>query len=234
MLEIRNLNVKYGDIQVLWDVNLWIRENSFVGLLGANGAGKSTLARTIVGLLPAVSGEILFEGENILGLSTTELVKRGIVLTPDERNVFPSMTVRENLMLGGYTVKDKKLRMDMLDYVMELYPILKKRLAQTAGSLSGGEQQMLAIGKALISKPKLLILDEPSSGLAPVIIDKMFSALRLIADNGITVLLIEQNVMRTLEIGDYAFFIENGRMVKEGKSKDLMQHDDIKKMYLGI
>ena len=235
LLTVSNLNAGYGGIQVLWDTDLEIPDKSIVSVIGANGAGKSTMVRAISGLIPIMSGNIQFKGEDITNVPAYERVKKRLVLIPDERGLFPDMSVYENLIMGGYSVDDKSKIQDAIDFNYELYPILKKRASQNAGSLSGGEQQMLAMAKALVAQPDLLILDEPSSGLAPIIIDQMFDALVTIREKrNITILLVEQNVRRSLNICDYCYVLENGRVGMHGYADDLKNDESVKEMYLGI
>ena len=234
ILEVKDLNAGYGSIQVLWDINLKVPEGSIVSMIGANGAGKSTMVRALSGLLAVKSGTVTFKGQDITEKPAHERVLDRLVLVPDERGLFPSMTVLENLIMSGYTVKEKEKIQQAIEWGYELFPVLKKRKHQAAGSLSGGEQQMLAMAKALVCQPELLILDEPSSGLAPIIIDRMFEVLKEICAKGIPILLVEQNVRRSLNISDYCYVLENGRMAMEGASKDLSSDERIRELYLGM
>jgi len=234
ILRVSGLNAGYRGIQVLWDIDIVVPKNSIVSMIGANGAGKSTMVKAICGLLSVMSGKVEFNGEDITGLMPYERVAKRMILVPDERGLFPEMTVYENLIMGGYTVRDKDKVRKAIDWGCEMFPVLKKRSGQNAGCLSGGEQQMLAIAKALVSQPELLILDEPSSGLAPIIIDKMFEVLSDIRDKGITILLVEQNVRRSLNISDYCYALENGRIRIQGESASLRSNDDIRALYLGM
>ena len=235
MLQISNLNVYYGKSIALRDVTLDVGEKEVVSLLGANGAGKSTTLRTISGLLTPRSGEITFLGEKISGFPPHKIVKKGISHCPEGRRIFPEMDVYENLvMMGAYLRSDKKEVMDSLESIYVLFPKLKERRHQKGGTLSGGEQQMLAIGRALMSKPKLLLLDEPSLGLAPSAVQDLARRIREIHESGVTVLLVEQNARMALGISDRAYVLEVGKITLSGKAKDLIQIDQVRKAYLGI
>ncbi len=233
MLGIKNLDVKYGDVQVLWDVSLRVDENEFVAIIGANGAGKSTLLKTIAGLIGPSDGEILFLGEKLNGLPPHRIVRRGVSLIPERRELFGNLTVYENLLMGGYTVSKNEIE-DRAEWIYNYFPILRERRNQLARTLSGGEQQMLAIARGLMSKPKLLMLDEPSLGLAPKISSELFRLIEKLNSEGITILLVEQNVKKTLKIATRAYVLENGRMIMEGESEDLLRNENIRKAYLGI
>lgn len=231
MLEIRNLNVHYGGISAVKGINLDVPEKSIVTLIGANGAGKSTTLRSIVGLVRASQGEIYFLGENITGIETTEIVAKGITLVPEGRRVFDNLTVLENLKIGAYLQKegiDENIRM-----VYDLFPRLRERSWQFAGTLSGGEQQMLAVGRALMSKPKLIMMDEPSLGLAPLIVNGIFDIIKEINKQGTTILLIEQNANKALKIADVGYVLETGTITIEGPGKELLMDQRIKDAYLG-
>lgn len=234
MLEVKNLSVSYGDVPVLRQFSFSVKEKSVVTLVGANAAGKTTTIKTISGLLPATSGEILFEGERVDQLPAHKRVERGMIQVPEGRKVFPYMSIYENLLIGAYTKNARKQMKTSLEYVYSLFPILEERQNQLAGTLSGGQQQMLAIGRGLMSLPRILMLDEPSLGLAPIIVSQMFSILKEINDQGTTVLLVEQNVYQSLRMSDYAFVIENGELVKEGEAKSLSEDPEIIKAYIGI
>jgi branched-chain amino acid transport system ATP-binding protein len=235
MLRISNLHVYYGKSIALRDVTIEVQEKEIVSLLGANGAGKSTTLRTISGLLVPRLGDILFLGEKISGLAPNKIVKRGISHCPEGRRIFPDLNVYENLvMMGAYLRSDKKEVSESLDGVYALFPKLKERRNQRGGTLSGGEQQMLAIGRALMSKPKLLLLDEPSLGLAPSAVQDLAKRIREIHELGVTVLLVEQNAHMALGISDRAYVLEVGKITLSGKAKDLIQLDQVKKAYLGI
>ncbi|MBQ7581201.1 MAG: ABC transporter ATP-binding protein [Lachnospiraceae bacterium] len=231
MLQIKSLNVRFGGIQAVNDISMDVREGKIVTLIGANGAGKSTILRSVSGIVKPEHGEILFEGENILGLSPDAIVARGITLVPEGRRVFPNLTVLENLKMGAYLRKDNYD--EDLVYVYRLFPRLKERHWQSAGTLSGGEQQMLAVGRALMSKPKLIMMDEPSLGLAPLVVRDIFSIIRTINENGITVLLIEQNANMALKTCHYGYVIETGNIIMEGEGEKLLSDERVKEAYLG-
>lgn len=234
MLQIKELNTYYGSIHALKDVSLNVESGEIVSLIGSNGAGKTTLVNTISGLLKPKKGEILFEGKNIERLEAYKILRLGISLSPEGREVFPDLTVNENLMLGAFTIKDKKQIKESFEEVFELFPRLKEREKSFAGNLSGGEQQMLAIGRALMCKPKLLLLDEPSLGLAPNIVDLIFDLILKIAKTGITIMLIEQNAYMALNVSDRAYVLENGKISMQGNAKDIINNKDIRKVYLGL
>jgi branched-chain amino acid transport system ATP-binding protein len=234
MLEVKNICAGYGGIQVLWDVSLEVKDRELVALVGANGAGKSTLLKTIAGLLRQASGQIAFETRRIEGLAAHAVVARGIALVPEGRRVFPYMTVRENLEMGAYTVKDPETVERNLDWVFELFPKLKERQKQLAGTFSGGEQQMLVIGRALMSKPRFLMLDEPSLGLQPTIVTNVFESLKVLHGQGVTILLVEQNVRKSLEIAQRAYVLEHGRIVMAGDSRSLLADEGVRRAYMGI
>jgi branched-chain amino acid transport system ATP-binding protein len=235
MLQISHLDVYYGKARALKDVTIDIQDKEIVALLGANGAGKSTTLRTISGLLVPRTGEILFLGEKISGLAPNKIVKRGISHCPEGRRIFPDLSVYENLvMMGAYLRSDKKGVGKSLEEVYALFPKLRERRSQRGGTLSGGEQQMLAIGRALMSKPKLLLLDEPSLGLAPSAVQDLAKRIREIHELGVTVLLVEQNARMALGISDRAYILEVGKIALAGRSKNLIQVDEVKKAYLGM
>lgn len=233
MLEIRNIDVHYGVIHVLKGISFTVNDGEIVTLIGANGAGKTTTLRTISGLKKPTSGTILLDGEDITATSTQERVKRGISHAPEGRRIFPDMTVLENLELGAYLRKDKEGIAKDLKMVYERFPILSDRKKQLAGTLSGGEQQMLAIGRALMSRPKILFLDEPSMGLAPFLVQEIFNIIKDINKAGTTILLVEQNASMALQIAHRAYVLETGSIVLSGTGSELMQSDEIKKAYLG-
>ena len=233
MLTIKDLHVHYGGIHALTGVSMEIPENKIVTLIGANGAGKSSTLKSIMGLAKASNGSIKFNGEELTGKPTTQIVTKGIVLVPEGRRIFPNMTVEENLFLGAYTRKDKAGIAKDMTWVYELFPRLKERIWQKGGTLSGGEQQMLAVARGLMTKPKLMMMDEPSLGLAPLIIKDIFSIIKEINKNGVTILLIEQNAKAALEVADYGYVLETGGIVLEGPGKELLSNDDVKKAYLG-
>jgi len=235
MLKISNLYVAYGGIQALQGISLEVPEGKIVALLGANGAGKSTTLRTIMGIVKPAHGEIEFEGESLLGLKSFQVVMKGIALVPEGRRVFSNLTVKENLVLGAYTRKEKQEIQADIEEVYDLFPRLKERTKQSAGTLSGGEQQMLALGRALMSKPPLLMIDEPSLGLAPVLSQDVLSKLtELNQKQNQTVLLIEQNARAALSIADYAYILETGQIKLEGPAAELATNDGVRRTYLGI
>ena len=234
MLEVSNIETFYGKIQVLWGVSLKIEEAEIVALVGGNGAGKTTLLNTICGLLRPASGSVAFRGKRIDGLKPHAIVELGMSHIPEGRRLFPDMSVRENLEMGAYTKRVWKDKQETFNKVYELFPILKSRQGQIAGTLSGGEQQMVAMGRGLMSRPRLCFIDEPSSGLAPLMVEEIFSIIQGLRDQGIAILLIEQNVQQTLEIADRAYVLENGRITLEGESKQLLQEELIRKAYLGL
>lgn len=231
ILEIKDLSVSYGGIEAIKNISLDVEAGSIVTLIGSNGAGKSSTLRSIAGIVKAKSGEVLFEGENILGLSPDQIVKRGVTLVPEGRRVFPNLTVAENLHVGAYLRKDD-IKPD-IEYVYELFPRLKERSWQFAGTLSGGEQQMLAVGRALMARPKLIMMDEPSLGLAPLIVQGIFDIIRTINKAGITVLLIEQNANMALKVADYAYVMQTGEITLSGTGAELLENEEVKEAYLG-
>ncbi len=231
MLKIENLIVNYGGIEAVKGISLEVPDGSIITLVGANGAGKSTTLRSIVGLVKARSGSITLDGEELLGQDTTEIVSKGITLVPEGRHVFPDMTVLENLKIGAYLRKDKLS--DDIERVYNLFPRLKERSWQAAGTLSGGEQQMLAVGRALMSKPKIIMMDEPSLGLAPIIVQGIFDIIQQINKEGTTVLLIEQNANMALKVADYGYVMETGRISLTGTGAELLANEQVKELYLG-
>jgi branched-chain amino acid transport system ATP-binding protein len=234
MLEVENVSAAYGLVQILWDVSFKIKEKEIVSIIGPNGAGKTTLVKTIMGLLPAKNGTIRFKGENIEKLPTYEIVKKGVTLIPEGREIFPKMTVEENMLLGAYTIKDKNAVKESKERNYQIFPVLKKKEKALAQTLSGGEQQMLVICRSLMSNPELLILDEPSLGLAPIIVGKVLDTLRKINEEGVTVLLVEQNIRDSLNIADRGYVLEEGKIIIEGKGRELLSNEHIKEVYLGI
>ena len=231
MLEIKDLNVSYGGIKAVKDISFVVPKGEVVTLIGANGAGKSSTLRSIVGLVKPESGSILFEGSELAGLSTDQIVSRGITLVPEGRRVFPDMTVLENLKIGAYMRKDS-LEED-LKWVHDLFPRLKERSWQLAGTLSGGEQQMLAIGRALMSKPDLIMMDEPSLGLAPLIVQSVFDIIREINRQGVTILLVEQNANMALKAANLGYVMETGHITMTGTGAELLENEEVKSAYLG-
>ncbi len=231
--KIENLNVHYGAIHALKDVSLEVNEGEIVTLIGSNGAGKTSTLRTISGLVPKTSGNIEFMGESLDNVKATDIVKRGISHVPEGRRIFADMTVYENLEMGAYLRKDKEnIKKDILE-IYNKFPRLKERKSQLAGTLSGGEQQMLAISRALMSRPKFLLLDEPSMGLAPVIVQDIFKLIKQINKEGTTIFLVEQNANMALSISNRAYILETGEVVMSGDAKELLQSDDVRKAYLG-
>ena len=231
MLKIENLIVNYGGIEAVKGISLEVPDGSIITLVGANGAGKSTTLRSIVGLVKARSGSITLDGEELLGQDTTDIVSKGITLVPEGRHVFPDMTVLENLKIGAYLRKDKLS--DDIERVYNLFPRLKERSWQAAGTLSGGEQQMLAVGRALMAKPKIIMMDEPSLGLAPIIVQGIFDIIQQINKEGTTVLLIEQNANMALKVADYGYVMETGRISLTGTGAELLANEQVKELYLG-
>jgi branched-chain amino acid transport system ATP-binding protein len=234
MLEVENVSAGYGLVQILWGVSFKIKEKEIVSIIGPNGAGKTTLVKTIMGLLPPKSGAIRFKGESIGKLSPYEIVKKGINLIPEGREIFPRMTVDENLRLGAYVVPDKSKVKESKEKVYQIFPVLKKKEKLLAQTLSGGEQQMLVIGRSLMSDPQLLILDEPSLGLAPIIVEKVLDTLSKINEDGVTILLVEQNIRDSLTIANRGYVLEEGKIIIEGEGRELLSNSHIKEVYLGI
>ena len=233
MLEVKNVSVHYGMIQAVRNVNFKVNEGEIVSLIGANGAGKSTILKPLSGLIHPSEGEILYLGENIASTSAKKIVEKGLVQVPEGRHVFPGLTVKENLELGAFLRKDKEEIQKDMEAVFERFPILKERKDQDAQTLSGGEQQMLAMGRALMRRPKLLFLDEPSMGLAPIFIREIFKIIQEIQKTGTTVLLIEQNAKMALSISNRAYVLETGSVVLSGTGQELLESDEIQKAYLG-
>jgi len=231
VLEVQGLNVWHGTMQILWGVHLSVQEGELVTLIGPNGAGKTTVVETLIGLNRKAEGSIRFQGEEILGWQPHRIFHAGLALVPERREIFPKMTVEENLQLGALGREDNG---STLSYVHGLFPILEERKRQLAGTMSGGEQQMLAIGRALMSRPHLLILDEPSSGLSPALVTQVFTTLERLGREGMTILLLEQNVRHALELCNRGYVLENGRVVTSGSSRDLLRDEHIEKAYLGI
>ena len=231
ILEIKDLSVNFGGIKAVNDISFYVEKGKIITLIGANGAGKSTILRSIAGTVKPKNGEIIFENENILGLSPDKIVSRGVTLVPEGRKVFPNLTVLENLKIGAYLRKDNLS--DDIEYIYYLFPRLKERHWQLAGTLSGGEQQMLAVGRALMARPKLIMMDEPSLGLAPLVVKDIFNIIKTINESGITVLLIEQNANMALKIGDYGFVIETGNITLSGTGEELLSNESVKEAYLG-
>ncbi|MCR5498880.1 MAG: ABC transporter ATP-binding protein [Acetatifactor sp.] len=234
MLALEDIYVNYGTLQIIQGVSMKIKDGEMISLVGSNGAGKTTLLKTISGLKKAMAGKILWDGEDITSLSPDKIVARGIVQVPEGRKLFPQMTVQENLELGSYLKEAKKKRKDTLEYVYEMLPDLRKKAKMPAGSLSGGQQQMVAIGRGLMACPKVLIFDEPSIGLSPLLTDIMFEIIQKIKDAGTTVMLVEQNVQNALRMADRGYVLEQGKIAMEGKASDLLENEELKKSYLGL
>lgn len=234
MLELKNIHARYGAITALRGISISVSQGELVALLGVNGAGKSTTLASIAGVLRPWQGDILFEGNSILGKSPEQIARLGISLVPEGRDIFPSLTVEENLRLGAFTRSERTEYNRNLGEVFELFPVLKERLQQPGGTLSGGEQQQLAIARALMSVPRLLMLDEPSLGLSPALVDQIFELIAGLHQRGVTILLVEQNVNRTLEIVDRAYLMNTGLIENQGTSQQLRAHADIEGMYMGI
>ena len=233
MLRIDDLKVRYGGIEAVKGISLTVPEGKIVTLIGANGAGKSTTLRTIAGLVKPAEGRIRLQAEDLTGLSPDKIVSKGITLVPEGRHVFPDLTVLENLKIGAYLRKDNDGMEHDLEWVYELFPRLKERSWQAAGTLSGGEQQMLAVGRALMSRPKLIMMDEPSLGLAPIVVRGIFEIIKEINRKGVTVLLIEQNANMALQVADVGYVLETGRITLTGPGRELLTNEQVKKAYLG-
>jgi len=234
MLQLNNLDASYGFLQILWSISLHVEEGEFVGLIGPNGAGKTTTLRSIAGLLKPKSGEVLFKGQDIGNVPAYQTTRMGISYISEDLNLFTDMSVQDNLLMGAYTIKDKEAQHETLNIVYKLFPRLEEREGQLAGLMSGGERKMLAIARGIMSNPELLLVDEPSLGLAPHLVTDVFNALQKLQETGVTILLVEQRVNATLEITDRAYVLEHGKVVMEGASSELMQNDHVKNAYLGI
>jgi branched-chain amino acid transport system ATP-binding protein len=234
VLKLVSVSAGYGDTRVLWGIDLDVEKGRLVALLGANGAGKTTTLRTICGLLPPTNGELYYNGANIAGRPVDEIVNLGITLIPEGRQLFGKMTVEENLIVGSYSKRAREKRSRNLAWVYELFPILGRRKKQSAETLSGGEQQMVAIGRGLMQDPDLIMLDEPSLGLAPLLVQEMFRVIEELHRRGLTIFVVEQNVHQTLKIADFCYVIENGRIVQKGTGKELAANPAIREAYLGI
>ncbi len=233
MLEIKDLEVYYGMIQAIKGISFEVNEGEVIALIGANGAGKTTILHTISGLIAPKKGSITFEGQEITKIPAHKIVENGLAQVPEGRRVFPSLSVLQNLKLGAYTRKDKKEIDDTLKIVYERFPRLEERKNQPAGTLSGGEQQMLAMGRALMSRPRIILMDEPSMGLSPIFVNEIFDIIKQVSASGTTVLLVEQNAKKALSIADRGYVLETGKIVKEGKASDLLNDEAVKKAYLG-
>jgi branched-chain amino acid transport system ATP-binding protein len=233
-LDVVGLSAGYGQVQALWDVSLSVESGSVAGLIGSNGSGKSTLLKSIAGLVAPTSGKITLDGVRIDHLPTAKIVEMGVGYVPEGRRVFPDLTVAENLKMGSYPARARAHHEDDVARVFEIFPVLRDRARQRAGTLSGGEAQMLAIGRVLMSKPELVMLDEPSAGLAPIMVDKIFQAISRISSEGMTVLVVEQDVMRALSNSSKTYVLENGRVTRSGTRQELLQDESIRKAYLGV
>ncbi len=233
LLEVKGLDVSYGDVQALWDVSLQVEEGAIIALVGANGAGKTTLLKTISGLIHARKGEILFSGKSLKNIKPQEIVDRGITHVPEGRRLFAELTVLENLKLGAYVPSARPFFAESLERVFSLFPVLKNRQNQRAGTLSGGEQQMLAIGRALMARPKLVMLDEPSLGLSPLLVKTIFELISTLNAQKTTILLVEQNVNQALKIAHQAYVLKTGKIVMSGRGDELLANEEIRKTYIG-
>lgn len=235
MLHVKKLNAGYGKVHVLKDISIDVNHGEIVCLVGANGAGKTTLLKAISGIIPAYNGSIAFKNKDITNLKPEYIVRQGLSHVPEGRQIFASLTVRQNLLLGTYVRSIKKNEVDrLLRFVYELFPVLEKKLSQKAGTMSGGEQQMLAIARGLMSKPELLLLDEPSLGLAPLIVENIMSVIQNLRSTGISILLVEQNIKASLRIADRVYVLETGKIAAEGAAKEMLNNEEIKKCYLGM
>ncbi len=234
LLELRKINAGYGDLQVLWDVDLTVDKGEIVSLLGSNGAGKTTTLRVVSGLLKPFSGSVMFNGKDITKLPSNKRVEMGLALVPEGRQLFPEMTVLDNLEMGAYTKRAREKFHDTLEWVFTLFPKLKERRTQLAGTMSGGEQQMLAIARGLMSRPEVLMMDEPSMGLAPKLVLEIFGTIKKLRDEGVTILLVEQNAKAALDVSDRAYILETGKIVLQGPAQELLGMDEVRKAYLGI
>ena len=233
MLAMRNINTYYGKIQALHNVSVQVKQGEIVTLIGANGAGKTTLMMTLCGDPQAQSGQVIYQGEDITRQSTAQIMRKGLAIVPEGRRVFARLTVEENLAMGAFFCDDKEERQRRLEHILELFPRLKERFQQRAGTMSGGEQQMLAIGRALMSQPQLLLLDEPSLGLAPIIIQQIFQIIEQLREEGVTIFLVEQNAHQALKLADRGYVMEHGHIVLEDSGANLLANEDVKKAYLG-
>ena len=233
MLEVKDIHVFYGIIEALKGVSFEVNQGEVIALIGANGAGKTTTLHTLTGLLPAKQGSIIFEGKDITKVPAHKIVEMGIAHVPEGRRVFSQLSVYENLIMGAYTRKDKKEIADSLEMVYKRFPRLEERKTQRAGTLSGGEQQMLAMGRALMSKPRIIVMDEPSMGLSPIFVNEIFDIIKVVSESGTTVLLVEQNAKKALSIADRAYVLETGKVILEGKADDLLHNESVQKAYLG-
>ncbi|AEH50730.1 ABC transporter ATP-binding protein [Pseudothermotoga thermarum] len=234
VLSVEDLNVHYGSIHAVKGISFQVKRGEIVTLIGSNGAGKSSTLNAIMNIVPKSKGKVVFNGIDITNLPTNEIVKLGLTLVPEGRKIFPNLTVYENLMMGCYARKDKNKIREDLDWVLNLFPRLKERLKQLGGTLSGGEQQMLALARGLMSRPKVLMMDEPSLGLAPLLVAEVFQVIQQIRNEGVTILLVEQNAFAALKICDYGYVLETGRITLQDKGENLIKNEDVAKAYLGI
>jgi branched-chain amino acid transport system ATP-binding protein len=233
LLRLQNIDTYYGEIHILEDLNLNVREGELVSLLGGNASGKSTTLKTILGLVQPRNGSVEFRGEEVTGRNTSYRIRQGMAIVPENRRLFGPMTVLENLEMGAYLIRDTKGRKEDFERVYTLFPLLHERRSQLAGTLSGGEQQMVAMGRALMARPKLLLMDEPSMGLAPILVERSFEIIQQVHQSGVAMLVVEQNANMALSIADRGYVLSTGRLVLEGPAKELLQHEDLRKAYLG-
>jgi len=234
ILQLKDVEVRYGSIQVVYGVSLEVFRGETVSVVGANGAGKSTILKAIMGAQPAHGGRILFEGADIRTQRTEAIVRKGVIYVPEDRKLFKPLSVEENLLLGAYTLEDEDRKRQNLEFVYRLFPALYHRQTQATATMSGGEQQMVAIGRGLMSNPKILMLDEPSLGLAPMLVDEVLDTVRKLKEEGLTILLVEQNVREALEISDRAYILQTGRITNHGPAKEILQSQEIRKAFLGL
>ncbi|MBE6829267.1 MAG: ABC transporter ATP-binding protein [Ruminococcaceae bacterium] len=234
MLVVKDLVSGYSETPVIHGISFKVEKGQIVAILGSNGAGKTTMLKTVTGVLPAISGSITYKGESLIGVPSYKIVAKGISMVPEGRHLFPKMSIYDNLKMGAYSIKDKELIKRTLNTIYEIFPILEERKNQLAGTMSGGEQQMAAIGRALMSNPELLILDEPSLGIMPKLVDEIFEFIKKINKMGVTIVIIEQNAEKTLSFSDYAYVIANGETAIEGTAKELMNNEEVQKAYLGM
>ena len=234
LLDVANISVKYGDIQALWDISFSVAKGQLVALIGANGAGKTTTLKALCGLIPSCAGKISYQGSQVTGMPVHKVVDLGITLVPEGRQLFPKMTVEENLLVGAYLKRAHGKRAQTLKRIYSIFPRLEERRTQTAETLSGGEQQMVAIGRALMQDPQVIMFDEPSLGLAPIMVQEVFKVIQELHREGLTIFLVEQNVKQTLKVADYCYVIENGQVVQEGTGKALEADPKVREAYLGL